>query len=658
MSLTVSTQVNTQQNTTKGYLVHENPIKRAKSTVKGYAQNAKYLVNGVNAKGDDYSVGKVNDLTTKLGGLGIAAILAGMTKNPVSKAMEFTGLASFVAAMSIWPKVIAAPIKAKAGFDVNQEYVDSYDRRKRFFEDPQYLPWDLWKKEDLDKVGDKLHIAKDIPNRTEATQAKMKQISTQANTLWMLTTGFATPLMASLMGNYASKYIEKVTETSRVQSAIKQTGMEDFTKANSSKLQKVFVDPVAKLFSSKKAVDTSFLNNPSIKDAAKFDDMLKNLDSAYDAIFGKGVDAAFEFNKASKLYKGVPADMKLTQFDEKTGKTIVKDLSGKVVDKIKTKNVDGISMLGDKWKVIPNKMADILGISPKEYKQITKNILNQGQNGTVNHESEEIAEILIRKFAGPENKENLKKALNKAESILNPAMKQLDDASGSYKSVLDKTVAAMKSIVPTDANAKKVLEDKIKFVGETQQVRLNNKVLNTKISWTSPVRILDIIAKHSNDDMKNPAVKDSLKKELSEFIYGVTPHHINNNFDDVVKGNFVAPARYVQGIKKYFGKLSETTKSMMSSDLAKNIDNTTDSVSKSLLKLMNPADKGKNFENICEWLGKTPDKLLTDAAKQNGIYRGWLKKVGGAFAILTGITLIAATQFGKDNEYTKGSKNQ
>ena len=96
----------------------------------------------------------------------------------------------------------------------------------------------------------------------------------------------------------------------------------------------------------------------------------------------------------------------------------------------------------------------------------------------------------------------------------------------------------------------------------------------------------------------------------------------------------------------------------MKTDLAKNIDNTTDSVSKSLLKLMNPADKGKNFENICEWLGKTPDKLLTDAAKQNGIYRGWLKKVGGAFAILTGITLIATTQFGKDNKYTKGSNNQ
>ena len=61
-------------------------------------------------------------------------------------------------------------------------------------------------------------------------------------------------------------------------------------------------------------------------------------------------------------------------------------------------------------------------------------------------------------------------------------MKQLDDVSGSYKSVLDKTVAAMKSILPTDASAKKVLDDKIKYIGEAQQTRLSNKVINTKIS--------------------------------------------------------------------------------------------------------------------------------------------------------------------------------
>ncbi len=345
MTNSISTSLNTQRkqqfeaNTVKGHLVHENPIKAAGSTVKGYARNAKYLTNGLNGKGDDYSVGKINDLTTRLGSLGIAAMLASLTKNPVSKTMEFTGFLSFFAAMSIWPKMfISAPLKAKTGFDVNQEYVDSYGRRKRFFEDAQYLPWDLWNKQDLDKVGDKLHISKDIPNRTAETQDKMRQISTQANTLWMLTAGFATPLMASLMGNYASKYVEKVTETSRVQSAIKQTGMEDFTKNNDSMLKKVFVNPVAKIFSAHtKANDISSLNGAV--ETAKFDEMLKNLDSAYDAIFGKGTDAAFEFNKASMLYKDVPSDMILTQFDENLGANIVKDANGKVIKKIHTKNL-------------------------------------------------------------------------------------------------------------------------------------------------------------------------------------------------------------------------------------------------------------------------------------------------------------------------------
>ena len=656
MSINFTTNAQTRpQNTTKGYLVKENPLQSAKSKVKGYADSGKYLINGLNAKGDDYSVGKINDLTMRLGSLGIAATLAGLTKNPVSKAMEFTGLASFLTAMAVWPKVIAAPIKARAGFDVNQEYVDSYDRRKRFFEDPQYLPWDLWNKEDIDKVGDKLHIAKDIPNRSEKTQAKMKQISTQANTLWMLTTGFATPLMASLMGNYASKYIEKVTETSRVQAAIKQTGMEDFTKNNKSGLQKLFVDPVAKILSAgKQTFDTSFLDKPSINDKTNFNQMLQNLDSAYDAIFGKGTDPAFEFNKASMLYKNVPSDMKRTQFDENTGYNVIKDASGNVVKKIKTKNVDGISLFGDKWKVIPNKMVDILGITPKEYKQITKSLLETGENNTVKHESEELAELLIRKFAGAENKEALKKALNKIEKVLTPSLNELDDASASYKTVLDKTINAMKSLSPSDAKAKKALEDKIKFVGEAQQTRLNNKVLNTKISWTSPVRILDIIAKHSDKDMTDTSAKTALKQELSEFISGVTPHHINNNFDDIIKGEYVTPAKYVQGVKKYFSKLSDTTKELMNDvDLVKHIDNTTETISKKLLKLINPADKGKNFENICEWLGKAPDKLISDAAKQNGIYKGWLKKVGGAFAGLSAVTLIATTQFGKANKYNK-----
>lgn len=661
MSTTISTQMNIQNKkplqtgATKGYLVHENPIQSAKSTLKGYVKNGKYLIDGINGKGDDYSIGKINDFTTRLGSIGIAAALASLTKSPVAKTMEFAGFASFFAAMSIWPKLfISAPLKAKTGFDVNQQYVDSYGRRKRFFEDPQYLPWDLWKSEDINKVGDKLHIPKNIENRTSHTQDKMKQIATQSNTLWMLTAGFATPLMASLMGNYASKYVEKVTEASRVQSAIKQTGMSDFTRNNQNILEKIFVNPIAKLSAAtKKTQDLAFMNQPSINDSDKFDEIFKNLDSAYDSIFGKSTDAAFEFNKAMSLYKDVPNDMRLTQYNEKLGMTVIKDSNGKTIKSIKTKNVDGISLFGDKWKSIPNKMSDILGISPKEYKKMTKNIISVGTNEATKHDSDEIAEILIKKFAGTENKASLEKAFKNLEKVLTPSIKELDNASESYKTVLDKAVNALKSIKPTDDKAKKILEDKIKLVGEAQQVRLENKVINTKVSWFSPVRILDIIAKHSDENMNDALTRSNLKEELSEFIHGVTKHHVNNNFDDIIKeGDIVTPEKYILGVQKYFAKLSDKTKTMLGeSYLTQSIDKTTDSVAKKILKLINPADRGKNFENICEWLGKTPNTFLTDAAKQNGIYRGWLKKVGGGFAVLTAVTLAVMSQFGKTNKY-------
>ena len=107
--------------------------------------------------------------------------------------------------------------------------------KKRFFEDPQYLPWDLWNSKKIDKIGDKLHVSKDIPNRSDETKKKMKQIATQSNTLWMMTAGFATPLMASLMGNYASKYAEKLTEATRVQKVINKTGITNFVAVDKNK---------------------------------------------------------------------------------------------------------------------------------------------------------------------------------------------------------------------------------------------------------------------------------------------------------------------------------------------------------------------------------------------------------------------------------------
>ena len=63
------------------------------------------------------------------------------------------------------------------------------------------------KSEDLDVIGDRAGIRRDIPNRKEAVKDHMRKVSVQNNTLWMLTAGIATPLMTALACNKAEKYI-------------------------------------------------------------------------------------------------------------------------------------------------------------------------------------------------------------------------------------------------------------------------------------------------------------------------------------------------------------------------------------------------------------------------------------------------------------------
>ncbi len=213
-----------------GYLLKENIFQSAKSTVKSYGQYAGYLYNAaVKGEGTDYSVGKINDLTIRAGSLGIAGILAATKAFPFAKGMEFVGLTTWFASMMVWPKVIGKPVEWIYGVNPNLKYVDSYGRRKSFFEDPQYLSWDLFRHIDkngnynknapdyeyLNLIGDKLGIPRNIENRHEAIQDKMRQIATQTNALWMLTAGVMTPVISSIVADAAQTPLSKIIEVTR-----------------------------------------------------------------------------------------------------------------------------------------------------------------------------------------------------------------------------------------------------------------------------------------------------------------------------------------------------------------------------------------------------------------------------------------------------------
>ena len=196
----------------KGYIVKENALQSAGSSITGLAKTGVYFVKAMNGEGTDYTVGRINDGARFLGSLGIAAALASTAKNPKAKMMEFVGFATWFASMALWPKMLGTAVKATKGVDINQEYVDSYGRRKGFFQDAQYITWDLYKDKDLQKMGDKLGVPKNIENRNDAIKEKAKQVATQGNTLMMLTAGFATPLATALICNGLEKPVSKVIE--------------------------------------------------------------------------------------------------------------------------------------------------------------------------------------------------------------------------------------------------------------------------------------------------------------------------------------------------------------------------------------------------------------------------------------------------------------
>ncbi len=166
----------------------------------------KALRHAMKGEANDHELGRLNDVGMKLGGLAIAGYLFTRKQTPMTKLFEFIGLGTFFAAMDLWPKLfIQLPAKLVHGVNVRQQYEDSYGRKKMFYQDHQFIPWDLYSDDEINKIGDRLGIDKNIPNRRDYIQEKMRKIALQNNTLWMLTAGFATPLMSALMCNVLEK---------------------------------------------------------------------------------------------------------------------------------------------------------------------------------------------------------------------------------------------------------------------------------------------------------------------------------------------------------------------------------------------------------------------------------------------------------------------
>ena len=187
----------------QGHLVHDTLTSVPKFWIKDIAYDIKAVKDGLSGKANDHQSGRLNDVGLKVGGIGIATYLASRTTDPKARVMEYVGLGTFLAAMSLYPKIaINTPSRAVHGFDIGKEYIDDQGRKKSVFQDSNYIPFDMYRgeylDEDLDVIGDRMGIPRNIHNRHDLIKEQMRKIATQNNTLWMLTAGLATPILTAL----------------------------------------------------------------------------------------------------------------------------------------------------------------------------------------------------------------------------------------------------------------------------------------------------------------------------------------------------------------------------------------------------------------------------------------------------------------------------
>ena len=204
----------------EGHLVHDTAVSVPKFWLKDIAYDIKAVRDGYRGTANDHQLGRINDVGLKLGGIGIAGVLAARTSNPMLRIMEYVGLGTFLTAMTLYPKIaINAPSRIVQGFDIGKEYIDDQGRKKSVFQDSNYIPFDMYRgefpDEDLDKIGDSMGLPRDIKNRHDIIKEQMRKVATQNNTLWMLTAGFATPVMTALICCGLEKLIAPAVEKAR-----------------------------------------------------------------------------------------------------------------------------------------------------------------------------------------------------------------------------------------------------------------------------------------------------------------------------------------------------------------------------------------------------------------------------------------------------------
>lgn len=275
----------------EGHLIHDSLLTAPKYFLKDIAYDFKAVKDGFDGNANDHQLGRLNDVGLKLGGIGIATVLAARTKNPMVRIMEYAGLGAFLASMSLYPMIaINTPSRLVHGFDIGKEYVDDQGRKKAVLQDPNYIPFDMYQKdfpgEDLDIIGDRLGIPREIKNRNDVVKEQMRKIAIQNNTLWMMTAAVVPVMSALICGG-----LEKV-----IAPALEKTRNANYNATITRMLQHTenMGEDAASIPANRLSKDVSkILENYKGKElpAAEFDNLMKLLTKDVDYITSEGIRA-------------------------------------------------------------------------------------------------------------------------------------------------------------------------------------------------------------------------------------------------------------------------------------------------------------------------------------------------------------------------------
>lgn len=555
-----------------------SPVEYAKDLKKDIVS----IGRAAKGQANDHELGRINDLGMKIGGLALASYL--FVKNPLklSKAMEFAGLGTFFASMALWPKLaIQAPIKARTGVDIHQKYIDSQGRKKMLYQDPQYVLTDLYDKETLNKMGKKLGVDENLPDRDNFIKQRAQKTAIQGNTLWMMTAGLATPLMSALGCNRLEKPIAGVIE--KMDMASSEAALNKQSTGFISKLKQ----------SSANKAFNKFINENA--DKTMDDELIKNLTSK---ISSQANSASFQ------------------------------DIVKKELQSLKnTVNID------------KKLVVDVLGSNMPSLTEAQKSALDEAiKSNSIN----EIAKV-ISNAAGGSKKDQVKLS-KKVKDLLEQAQKsqvqpKLSEVSEQVMSLYDDVAsfASRKGVLDKYINARvgnqsgTYIANQWGRVGDKliKSLKLNNKDLKALSQGN-----MDVLTDKINALVSNPEAYDDVVSKLSSLI---------DDYDKVTGSEFTKKvAEQADDIynaasntfkQKGFKKLADKVSSDVKTGTVKNVinENTSERIlgaKSSFYRLLQTLDVFKKadqkvlqsqIENALKEQGKNADKAsvekLTKACK-------------------------------------------